>query len=137
MHATTRQTLSYLRTLMEERGVRPRSKLGQNFLIDLNLLDLIVRSAELSRADLALEVGSGTGSLTVRLIELAGAVVSAEVDPAFAALTEEAVASRFGPGGPPPSLATPGDGAPPPGTPHVRLLQADALATKNELNPEL
>src|SRR5947209_2757536 len=88
-----RQTLSYLRTLFTERGIRPKNKLGQNFLIDLNLLDLLLRAAELTDKDLALEVGSGTGSLTVRLAERAGAVVSVEVDPAFARLTEEAVAS--------------------------------------------
>ena len=38
-----------------------------------------------------LEVGSGTGSLTVRLLEQAGAVVGVEVDPAFAIMTDEAV----------------------------------------------
>src|SRR5919199_3146112 len=92
-----RQTLSYLRQLFEERGIRPKNKLGQNFLIDLNLIDLIARSAELTREDLALEVGSGTGSLTVRLAQQAGAVVSVEIDPAFASLTDEAVAQALGP----------------------------------------
>ncbi len=91
---SSRQTLSYLRNLFAERGIKPKNKLGQNFLIDLNLLELLLRSAELTREDLALEVGSGTGSLTVRLIEQAGAVVSIEVDPAFAALTDEEVRQR-------------------------------------------
>src|SRR6516162_2976892 len=89
--SSTRQTLSYLRNLFAERGIRPKTKLGQNFLIDLNLLDLLLRTAELTRGDLALEVGSGTGSLTVRLVEQAGAVVSVEVDADFAALTDEEV----------------------------------------------
>jgi 16S rRNA (adenine1518-N6/adenine1519-N6)-dimethyltransferase len=110
-----RQTLSYLRNLFAEYDLRPKSKLGQNFLIDLNLLDLLVRSAELTRDDLVLEVGSGTGSLTARLAEEAGAVVSVEVDPGFAALTEEAV----------------------PDAEHVVLIEADALKNKNELNPEV
>ena len=56
--AMTRQTLSYLRSLLESYGISPKSKLGQNFLIDLNLIDLIVRTAELTRDDLAIEVGS-------------------------------------------------------------------------------
>jgi 16S rRNA (adenine1518-N6/adenine1519-N6)-dimethyltransferase len=90
----TRQTLSYLRNLFEERGIRPKNKLGQNFLIDLNLLDLLLNAAELSKTDLALEVGSGTGGLTARLSEVAGAVVSIELDPAFCDLTAEAVAGR-------------------------------------------
>jgi 16S rRNA (adenine1518-N6/adenine1519-N6)-dimethyltransferase len=113
--SSTRQTLSYLRSLFAERGIQPKNKLGQNFLIDLNLLDLLLRSAELTPADLALEVGSGTGSLTARLAELAGAVVSVEVDPAFAALTAEALAGRD----------------------HVVLLHADALKNKNEINPSV
>lgn len=110
-----RQTLSYLRTLFEERGLKPKNKLGQNFLIDLNLVDLLVRAAELTREDLAVEIGSGTGSLTVRLAEQAGAVLSVEVDPAFFALASETVGDRE----------------------NVTLLHADVLKGKNELNPEL
>jgi 16S rRNA (adenine1518-N6/adenine1519-N6)-dimethyltransferase len=110
-----RQTLSYLRNLFAERGIRPKSKLGQSFLIDLNLIDLIIRSAELSRDDLVLEVGSGTGGLTTRLVAEAGAVVSVELDPAFAGLTEEVV----------------------PPQEHVVLLETDALKNKNELNPDM
>jgi 16S rRNA (adenine1518-N6/adenine1519-N6)-dimethyltransferase len=113
--SSPRQTLSYLRNLLEQRGIKPKNKLGQNFLIDLNLLDLLLRAAELTRDDLVLEVGSGTGSLTVRLVENAGAVVSVELDPAFACLTDEAVTERD----------------------RVALLHADVLANKNELNPDV
>jgi 16S rRNA (adenine1518-N6/adenine1519-N6)-dimethyltransferase len=110
-----RQTLSYLRNLFEERGIKPKNKLGQNFLIDLNLLDVLLRAAELGPEDLVLEVGSGTASLTVRLAGQAGAVVSVEVDPAFAAMTEETVH----------------------GHENVALLHADVLKNKNEINPEV
>jgi 16S rRNA (adenine1518-N6/adenine1519-N6)-dimethyltransferase len=110
-----RQTLSYLRELFEARGIRPQSKRGQNFLIDLNLVDLIVRAAELSRDDLALEVGSGTGSLTARLAVEAGAVLSVEIDNAFYDLAQEAVAGR----------------------PNVRILHTDVLRRKNELQPDV
>src|SRR5262245_10076524 len=89
-----RQTLSYLLNLCAERGIRPKNKLGQNFLIDLNLLDLLLRTAELTRDDLAVEVGTGTGSLTARLAEQAGAVLGVEVDPAFHSLTREAIAGH-------------------------------------------
>ncbi|MGH7173678.1 MAG: 16S rRNA (adenine(1518)-N(6)/adenine(1519)-N(6))-dimethyltransferase RsmA [Gemmataceae bacterium] len=112
---STRQTLSYLRNLFAERGIKPKNKLGQNFLIDLNLLELLLRSAELTREDLVLEVGSGTGGLTIRLLEQAGAVVSVELDPAFAALTDEEVRQRD----------------------RIALLQSDILKNKNELNPEV
>jgi 16S rRNA (adenine1518-N6/adenine1519-N6)-dimethyltransferase len=110
-----RQTLTYLRTLMEARGIQPKKKLGQNFLIDLNLLGVIERAAELGREDLVLEVGSGTGSLTNRLAELAGFVLSVEIDPEFFALAQEAVAGR----------------------PNVTLLCTDILKNKNRLNPDV
>jgi 16S rRNA (adenine1518-N6/adenine1519-N6)-dimethyltransferase len=110
-----RQTLTYLRNLFEAHGLRPKSKLGQSFLIDLNVLDLLVRSAEVTRDDLAIEVGSGTGSLTARLADLAGAVLSVEVDAGYYLLVREAVAEQ----------------------PNVVLLHADALKNKNQLNPEV
>jgi 16S rRNA (adenine1518-N6/adenine1519-N6)-dimethyltransferase len=108
-----RQTLSYVKSLLDARGLRPKNKLGQNFLIDLNLLDLVVRTAELDQRDLVLEIGTGTGSLTMRLAELARAVLSVELDPVIHELARELV-------GP---------------LPNIRLMRADALRTKNDLNP--
>lgn len=129
MPPTTRQTLSFLRTLFQERGIQPKSKLGQNFLIDLNLLDLVVRAAEITPADLVLEVGSGTGSLTMRLLESAGALVAVELDPPFASLTREAVESHY-------TMFAAGR---PTGTPrdNVRLLHGDVLRGKNTLNGDV
>ena len=113
--ASPRQTQSYLRTLFEQHGIKPKNKLGQNFLIDLNLIDLIVRAADLSKEDLAVEVGSGTGGLTSRLADAAGAVLSVEIDPAFAQLTEELIGPRD----------------------HVQLLHTDILRNKNELRADV
>jgi 16S rRNA (adenine1518-N6/adenine1519-N6)-dimethyltransferase len=110
-----RQTLSYLRTLFEERGIRPKNKLGQNFLIDLNLIDLLERTAELTPDDLAVEIGSGTGSLTARLIGHAGAVLSVEIDSAFHTLVSEGLGDRE----------------------NLVLFHGDVLANKNRLNPEV
>src|SRR3954469_4813777 len=110
-----RQTQSYLRSLFARKGIAPRHQYGQNFLIDLNLHDLIVRAAEVGPADVVLEVGPGAGALTTRLAERAAAVVAVEIDPAMAALTAEAVAGR----------------------PNVRVLNAHALAGKHVLNPEM
>jgi 16S rRNA (adenine1518-N6/adenine1519-N6)-dimethyltransferase len=110
-----RQTVSYLQKLFRERGIQPKNKLGQSFLIDLNLIDLIVRSAELTPEDLALEIGSGTGSLTARLADAAGAVLSVEVDPAFHALVKELI-----------------------GRPErVVLLFSDVLKNKNQIHPRV
>src|SRR5438552_1376678 len=110
-----RQTLSYLRQLFEAHGIKPKNKLGQSFLIDLNLVDLIVRVANLSKDDLAVEVGSGTGGLTTRLADAAGAVLSVEIDPAFADLTKETLGER----------------------PNVVLLRHDILRNKNELRADV
>lgn len=109
-----RQTLSYLRGLLQSHGLEPKSKLGQNFLIDLNLLDLIGRTAELTRDDSILEVGSGTGSLTALMADQAGCVFSVEVDREIQRIAEHIVGKRS----------------------NVRLYLGDALARKNELNPD-
>src|ERR1043166_3020543 len=109
----TRQTLSYLRNLFRERGIHPKNKLGQNFLIDLNLLELLLRVAELGPSDVVLEVGCGTGSLTMLLCASAGAVVGVEIDPDFVTLVREATAGRD----------------------NLTLLHADILKNKNALNP--
>jgi 16S rRNA (adenine1518-N6/adenine1519-N6)-dimethyltransferase len=66
-------------------------RLGQNFLSDPNLLDAIVRDAQLSEDDVVLEIGAGEGVLTERLVEAAGHVHSIEIDrrlePALTRLT--------------------------------------------------
>jgi 16S rRNA (adenine1518-N6/adenine1519-N6)-dimethyltransferase len=75
-----RQTQSFLIQRFEEAGIRPETRHGQNFLIDLNLLDLLLATADLSKSDVVLEVGTGLGSLTTRMAEQAAAVVSVEID---------------------------------------------------------
>src|SRR5689334_6726108 len=107
-----RQTQSYLQSLFEERGIIPRRRLGQNFLIDLNIHELIVKAAEVSSTDVILEVGSGTGALTSLLASRGAALVAVDSDPALAKLTAEAVA----------------------GLPNVRVLNLDALENKNTLS---
>ena len=62
-----RQTLSYLMRRFQEAGLQPDSRHGQNFLIDLNLLDILTGAADLGPEDVVLEIGTGLGSLTARL----------------------------------------------------------------------
>jgi 16S rRNA (adenine1518-N6/adenine1519-N6)-dimethyltransferase len=68
-------------------------RLGQNFLADPNLLDAIVRDAELRPSDVVLEVGAGEGVLSERLAAAAAHVHTVEIDrglePALAALAAE------------------------------------------------
>ncbi len=115
LETPVRQTQTYLRRLFEERGLRPKNKLGQNFLIDLNLIDFIVANAELSRDDMVLEVGTGTGSLTAALADLAGAVLTVEIDLTFHEIVQETL-GRHG---------------------HVQFFHGDILKNKNHLNPHV
>ncbi|MRN57208.1 16S rRNA (adenine(1518)-N(6)/adenine(1519)-N(6))-dimethyltransferase RsmA [Paenibacillus monticola] len=57
-----------------------KKSLGQNFLIDQNVLDQIVDAAELNEGTGVLEIGPGIGSLTERLARVAGAVTAVEID---------------------------------------------------------
>ena len=54
---------------MREFGIRPNRDLGQNFLVDSNVLDVIGRAAELSPEDVVFEVGGGLGVLSEYLAE--------------------------------------------------------------------
>jgi 16S rRNA (adenine1518-N6/adenine1519-N6)-dimethyltransferase len=108
-----RQTLSYIRGLLDSNQLDPKNKLGQNFLIDLNMLDLVVRSAELTADDSVLEVGTGTGTLTHHLADRAGAVCTVEIDNRFYELVQPTLGRR----------------------PNVVSYHGDILAGKNELNP--
>jgi 16S rRNA (adenine1518-N6/adenine1519-N6)-dimethyltransferase len=73
---------------------RRTRELGQNFLVDRNLLDVIERLAELGPQDVVLEVGGGPGILSERLAERARHVHVVEVDRTLAGRLEAAVA-RF------------------------------------------
>ncbi len=76
----TRQTKTFLMARFREMGIEPATRHGQNFLIDLNLQQIIVDSAELTDADVVLEVGTGTGALTASMAKRAAAVVTVEID---------------------------------------------------------
>jgi 16S rRNA (adenine1518-N6/adenine1519-N6)-dimethyltransferase len=65
---------------LREFGIRPNRELGQNFLIDPNLLDVIGRAAELGAGDVVLEVGGGLGVLSEYLAARAAHVHVVEVD---------------------------------------------------------
>ncbi|MCI0359177.1 MAG: 16S rRNA (adenine(1518)-N(6)/adenine(1519)-N(6))-dimethyltransferase RsmA [Planctomycetaceae bacterium] len=108
-----RQTQSYLIQRFQEAGVKPQTRHGQNFLIDLNLLDLLLDTADLGPSDVVLEVGTGLASLTARMAELAAAVVTVEIDPRLFQLASEEL-SAFD---------------------NVVMLQQDALKSKNHMHP--
>lgn len=76
---------------MREFGIRPRRELGQNFLIDSNLLGVIDRAAELAADDVVLEIGGGLGVLSEHLAGRVGHVHVVEVDRRLEAALRDAV----------------------------------------------
>jgi 16S rRNA (adenine1518-N6/adenine1519-N6)-dimethyltransferase len=110
-----RQTVSYLTSRFREAGIRPDVRHGQNFLIDLNLLDLLMNAADIQPTDVILEIGTGMGSLTSRMAEKAAAVVTVEIDERLFALASEELIDFS----------------------NVLMLQNDALKSKNHLDPEV
>jgi 16S rRNA (adenine1518-N6/adenine1519-N6)-dimethyltransferase len=108
----SRQTVSFLQKRFREVGLEPDKRHGQNFLIDLNLIELLVRAADIGPRDVVLEIGTGTASLTTRLAERAAAVVTVEIDQHLHLLaSEELIDTR-----------------------NVTQLHQDALKNKNNLH---
>lgn len=68
---------------------RPLKSLGQNFLVDNNIIDKIIHSADINSEDSVLEIGPGRGALTEYLARKAGRLVLIEYDHALAAALKE------------------------------------------------
>ena len=108
---TRREIIAALR----QRRIHLKKPLGQNLLIDHNLLELIVREARVDRSDAVLEVGAGSGLLTRHLAEAAGHVTTIEIDPQLIPLFREHTS----------------------GLDNITLLQCDVLESKSKLNPDV
>ena len=106
---TNRQTVSFIRNRFDEAGLRPVTRFGQNFLVDLNLLELLARSGEVGGEDVILEVGTGLGSLTALVAPAAAEVVTVEIAPHVFMLAQEELAVHE----------------------NVTMLQQDVLRNKN------
>jgi 16S rRNA (adenine1518-N6/adenine1519-N6)-dimethyltransferase len=77
---------------MAEHGVRPKRELGQNFLVDDNILGVIARLAQLREDDVALEVGGGLGVLSEHLGARVAALHVVELDRGLEEPLREALA---------------------------------------------
>ena len=85
--------LAQTKRLLRQSDLRARKGLGQHFLIDGEVLKLITSAAELTPADVVVEVGPGLGILTRELIRQAGRVIAIELDNKLAALLKQTLAS--------------------------------------------
>jgi 16S rRNA (adenine1518-N6/adenine1519-N6)-dimethyltransferase len=112
------QTLATIKTLLEERGLAPQHRFGQNFLIDHNLIRKLVDSAGLSPGDVVLEIGPGTGTMTEELLDRGCTVIAAELDRGMCDLLR----STIGAG---------------PRAAHFTLIEGDCLESKRELAPAI
>jgi 16S rRNA (adenine1518-N6/adenine1519-N6)-dimethyltransferase len=71
------------------KDIKPNKRLGQNFLIDKSALNKIISAADLSKNDVVLEIGPGTGILTRELLKTAGKVIAVEKDKRMAEILKD------------------------------------------------
>lgn len=109
------QTKQDIETLLAGAGTQPNKRLGQNFLIDLNLMRLLIDTAGIHEKDVVLEVGTGTGSFTEGIAANAGRVITVEYDNTLAAIAAKQLEALS----------------------HVTLINADALENKNAINNDV
>ena len=89
----TDSLLTQTEGLLRRFGLRARKGLGQHFLIDEEVLGLILSTAQLTRQDVVLEVGPGLGVLTRELAKQAGWVLAVELDDRLAAILKQSLSS--------------------------------------------
>ena len=82
------QTKSEIERLLASVGIEPNRRRGQNFLIDLNLMRLLIDAAGIHNNDVVLEVGCGTGSMTEEIAQRCGACICVEIEDALAKITQ-------------------------------------------------
>jgi len=81
------------RRLLRHFDLKVRKRLGQHFLIDGEVLQLITSAAELTPADIILEIGPGLGVLTKELARRVGWVIAVELDSKLAVILKQTLAS--------------------------------------------
>lgn len=109
------QTKKEIYNLLAEAGIRLNKKFGQNFLIDGNLMRLLVETAGLTSEDVVLEVGCGTGSLTEELALRAGFAAAVEIDGNLAEIARNRLK----------------------GIDNVEIINTDVLSDKHTINKEV
>ena len=111
------QTLGEIRELLERAGHPPKKALGQNFLTDHNMIRKLVDDAGVQEGDRVLEIGPGTGALSVELLDRGAHLVAGELDRDLSRVLRE----TFGESNPE----------------RFTLIEGDCLEKKRAINPEL
>ncbi|MBL4590530.1 MAG: methyltransferase domain-containing protein, partial [Phycisphaerales bacterium] len=111
------QTLTDIKGLLDLAGHGPKKALGQNFLFDHNLINKLINASGVAKGDLVLEVGPGTGALTVALLDRGVRVVAIELDSGLVTVLRETLSAKY------PNQFT--------------LIEGDCLATKRAVNVDV
>ncbi|MFI4873536.1 MAG: 16S rRNA (adenine(1518)-N(6)/adenine(1519)-N(6))-dimethyltransferase RsmA [Phycisphaerales bacterium JB061] len=109
------QTLTEIRRLLDDWGLAPKHKLGQNFLVDQNLITKLVDTSGVKPGDVVLEVGPGTGTMTEELLDRGCVVVACELDADMAGILRERLGEHE----------------------RFTLIEGDCLASKHEISREV
>ncbi len=83
------EILKETKFLMKKYGITANKSLGQNFLINEEVISNTIKSAEISKKDLVIEIGPGLGTLTNELAKEAGKVICVELDKKMIKILEE------------------------------------------------
>ena len=78
-----------VKALLEKHGLQPRKQLGQNFLVDGNIVRKIIAAVGAEEGDSVVEVGPGAGVLTVALAHLGTNLLALEIDRGLASMLED------------------------------------------------
>lgn len=81
--------MTSIRKELAEHGLVPRKKWGQNFLVDRNILNKMIETAQVEPEDTILEVGPGLGEMTLFLSRQAKKVVAVEIDPRLVGILKQ------------------------------------------------
>lgn len=75
--------------LMDKYNIKANKNLGQNFLVDENVIENAIEKSDINEDDLVIEIGPGLGTLTKYLLEKAGRVICVELDKRMIKILEE------------------------------------------------
>jgi len=83
-----------LKNIFQKYNFRPKKRLGQNFLISEKILEQIILASKLKKDDIVLEIGAGTGILTIELAKKVKQVIAIEKDKELVAILKEQLAEE-------------------------------------------